>query len=326
LSSRRNLTDGLLAFITDEDRQSDKYLTALKEKVPSVFKEFFGRYGADNSASANDDLLLDAGLVSNGIIASTLSENYYSPTSFSTTTTSTSITTLRTLLASSSSGGGMRSMLKNKTITGIRTFKQFYSQREEIFIEVVSIMENLPLYFTLSYLLMRYGLLFFDGLVGLCSNPKKLSNVCKRRGQLDDDEPDEESPSGGYDLDKMLSELDKGYKERNTITNSIKERKNSNYHYIKNLLGGLSLFDMRTPTEREESKSNENEGGPRLRISYVWSKFQKLIYKNVPFFRYSKQFINTFTVAFMVVYFFTLFGLRMSNVVGNVLAGRVYRT
>lgn len=33
--------------------------------------------------------------------------------------------------------------------------------------------------------------------------------------------------------------------------------------------------------------------------------------------KYSKQYVNTYTVAFMVVYFFTLFGFRLSNLFGN---------
>lgn len=41
----------------------------------------------------------------------------------------------------------------------------------------------------------------------------------------------------------------------------------------------------------------------------------------MPYFRYSKQFINTYTVAFMIVYFFTLFGFRLSNLFGNILVG-----
>jgi hypothetical protein len=35
--------------------------------------------------------------------------------------------------------------------------------------------------------------------------------------------------------------------------------------------------------------------------------------------KYSKQFVNTYTVAFMVVYFFTLFGFRLSNLFGNTI-------
>jgi hypothetical protein len=41
------------------------------------------------------------------------------------------------------------------------------------------------------------------------------------------------------------------------------------------------------------------------------------VYVNVPFMRYSKQFVNTYTVAFMVIYFFTLFGFRLSNIFGS---------
>ena len=39
--------------------------------------------------------------------------------------------------------------------------------------------------------------------------------------------------------------------------------------------------------------------------------------------RYSKQFVNTYTVAFMIIYFFTLFGFRLSNIFGNALVGTI---
>ena len=124
-------------------------------------------------------------------------------------------------------------------------------------------------------------------------------------------------------LDKMLSDLDKSYQEKNAITNQIVDKENSNYGYIGNLLKGLDLFDMRTKSERELDDRAYLGGRKRIGKSYILNLVETKIYKRVPYLRYSKQFINTFTVAFMVVYFFTLFGLRLSNVFGNALIGTV---
>ena len=184
LNMRRNMTDGLLAFVTDEDRQSEKYLSAIKEKVPSVFREFFGRYSeasAADLAAGGEDLLLDSSLVSQ----STPTDNYYSfggliaSTSMSPTTTTTT-SFLPSLAAGSnthSSSNSFGDLVKNRTLTGLHQLKSNYKQREVLFIEVVSVLENLPLYFTLSYLLMRYGLLFFDSLAELCLRRRKNSGA-----------------------------------------------------------------------------------------------------------------------------------------------------
>jgi hypothetical protein len=55
-----------------------------------------------------------------------------------------------------------------------------------------------------------------------------------------------------------------------------------------------------------------------MKISF-WLDLVNRIYRNIPYMKYSKQFVNTYTVAFMVVYFFTLFGFRLSNLFGNTI-------
>lgn len=216
---RRNVTDGLLAFATDEDRQSEIYLNALKDKVPGVFKEFFGRYdGARDSSSLglNEDLIDESALIAS---YSTPSDNYYGLSGYlasSTMTTSTTTTTTTTMMSTSSYG--FRSMLKNKTLSNLKSFGDVYRQREEIFSELVSIMENLPLYLTLSYLLMRYGLLFFDGVASLftkrnkcCSGSIKKKNnelaVVNETGEMNHDDTVTREM-----LEKMLNELDDSYR------------------------------------------------------------------------------------------------------------------
>lgn len=92
------------------------------------------------------------------------------------------------------------------------------------------------------------------------------------------------------------------------------------------MLDGLCLFDPRSRTEREIDEAKRRgltSGIRRIQKSYVWNLLETRIYKVVPYMRYSKQFINTYTVAFMVVYFFTLFGFRLSNLFGNAFEGTV---
>ncbi len=339
LNFKRNVTDKLFGFATDEDNMSERYLTALKENVPNVFKEFFGKYNSDTdlieespSAAAflNDnsdtDLLFNGGHSSliGFMSQTTISDNYYSLNNIPYLSSSSPSTLIASSsLRSSTSSYSFREMFKNKTVS---TFKEFYIQREETFIEIVSILENLPLYITLSYLLMRYGLLFFDSLVSLCWNEVfNRDKIPKSSGKnaTDDDLNHYKATQlegGGFSkYDRMISKLDKSYKEQNKITARISDKKNHNYEYIKNLLQGVDLYDMRTPNEREKSHLNSFT----IRTSFVWNLIQTKLYKWVPYMKYSKQFINTYTVAFMVVYFFTLFGFRLSNLFGNALIGTV---
>jgi hypothetical protein len=75
-----------------------------------------------------------------------------------------------------------------------------------------------------------------------------------------------------------------------------KNPKNSNYFYLQNLLEKIL-----TPTDKLTCKN------------------RKKPVESYRLYNFSKQFINTYTVAFMIIYFFTVFLLRMSNVFGNKL-------
>jgi hypothetical protein len=92
--------------------------------------------------------------------------------------------------------------------------------------------------------------------------------------------------------------------------------KNHNYCYIKNLLRDVNLYG-RSSVKEESSFRNT------LKVSLVVHFIEKYIYKPVPYMKFSKQFLNTFTVAFMVIYFFTLFGLRLTNIFGDCLVGTI---
>lgn len=92
-------------------------------------------------------------------------------------------------------------------------------------------------------------------------------------------------------------------------------KKNHNYCYIRNLFGDANIYGQ--TIVKEESFGN------RIKESYIYDLIQRRIYRNIPYMKFSKQFINTYTVAFMVIYFFTLFGMRLSNIFGNALVGGI---
>ena len=187
--TRYNASNIALGLFSDDDNPNEKYLSAMKNLIPSVFKEYFGKYRpVDDSASASgglyrgdndydtDMLLLAADSASAagssgypGASPTTPSSYYlYSDTNNNNMVSSTLAPLLQMsstsgMLASASSSTisyGMRAALKNKTLTAAKTLKGFYYQRDEDFMNMVSVLENLPLYVTLSYLLVRYGMLF----------------------------------------------------------------------------------------------------------------------------------------------------------------------
>lgn len=239
----------------------------------------------------------------------------YSP---STTTLANYYISSTTALTTTSSVG-FRSSIKNKTISKFKSLKGFYYQREEGFAILISILENLPLYITLSYLLMRYGMLFMSSLISLitekcclwCKPEKKEPEIAESQTSMDMKSNEDIK----IELNRMLSELNQGYQEMNKITEEIMDKRNHNFCYIKSLLGDINLFSA--DSSRNMSKSIRN------RTSFIWNLIETYLYKKIPYMKYSKQYINTYTVAFMVVYFFTLFGFRMSNIFGNALVGTI---
>lgn len=120
---------------------------------------------------------------------------------------------------------------------------------------------------------------------------------------------------------------------------------NHNVQYIRKLLEKVRLFeteeDVRKRMQYKQFKFEVSEGGvvtldaiqledKKKRQTWKTYKIRDLIkrlfdlgfskvYMYVPYMRYSKQFINTYAVAFMIIYFFTLFGMRLSNLFGKIL-------
>ena len=54
------------------------------------------------------------------------------------------------------------------------------------------------------------------------------------------------------------------------------------------------------------------------------NKVETHIYKPVPNLKYSKQFFNTYTVAFMIIYLFSIYGWKVSNVFSQMLVKLIY--
>lgn len=335
LGLKKNVTNTFIGLFTDEEKPSEKYLTALKEKIPSVFKEFFGKYQEDPSGTmTNEELLLYGGLNNIPYETSTLI-NYYIEEG-----TTTNAPALLTSLTSTTTTSpyGFRSMLKNKTWSQFKSLKEFYYQRDEDFMRLVTVFENLPLYLTLSYLLVRYSMLFVSSFIGFfmeksfkdSSNPDMSEDTKFDDGALQhirdyaikSDKIDNEDLKSKYkkafeEYDNILHSLDRGYYEKNYITKSINKRENHNYSYIRKLFAEFDLFG------NAAEKNKEMSLGRRIQTSFIWNFIETKIYKNVPYMRYSKQFVNTYTVALMVIYFFTLFGFKLSNLFGNALVGTI---
>ena len=155
------------------------------------------------------------------------------------------------------------------------------------------------------------------------------------------------------DLEKILKSMNEGYKEENLfkLTNSLESKENHNYLYIKNLFADFCFYDITDKQKSQREVSKRKGLKTKLQNSFLYSLFLGYVYTPIPFMKFSKQFVNTFTVgkladllkiaiiscllnenfknsfffskAFMVIYFFTLFGFKLSNIFGNALVGTI---
>lgn len=274
MSFQKNLTDQIIAFITDEDNASDKYIDALKSKIPKLFDEYFGNQRNKSSIFSIDP-----------IDEYETSLKYYSK-NFNLTTTQSS------LLSTSSHKIGIKSEIfskinhyEDKLLNITSTTKKF---------DLIEFFEIIPLYFLLSYLVSSHFLKFlsqFYKFISRCFRPKTLVNI--------------------YSNDDIIK---LAFKELKMSGNKSK-LENHNFLYINNFFQNTITFEnlnIKNSDIRYPSKIVQ-----RYEISFIWGIIESKIYKNYHYFRYSKQFVNTYTVAFMVVYFFCLFGLQLSNVLGQ---------
>lgn len=212
-----------------------------------------------------------------------------------------------------------RIFLKEASI--INKFNTIHRYAENEFIyKWIGLLQNLPFYITISYLLTRYGLLFtaslVDRLKDISTHKKKLARNfpdltfnpdCKESAKnLNDiiDSPEDDNNSLTFSK-HIFDETE--VNDTNILSDSLYIIKNSNYRYILNLLN---------------KKKQNLKSGNRTDKSFLYHFFEQIIsyiYRTVPFMKFSKQIINTYVVAFMIVYFFTLFGIRLANLFNDLL-------
>ena len=316
IGGKYNVSNTLLGLFSDDPNPNEKYLKALKVGIPSVFREFFGKYDEPNS----EPLLLGGGsedlvLLEDNSLGYPASNRYYADDFTEITTTSTLSTTL---------SYGFRDRMRNETMSRAKTFMEMFSERNMGHDMLINILENLPLYLTLSFLLSRYIVLFLgcvvDGIKERCmssaSDLDETEIYFENYINKDESEQPKDPEEIVAGIDNYLKKLD--YKQENQLTSQIENHVNHNYKYINNLVKNIRFFDYKFHTDHKSSDRPRRIFSTQ-QVSYVWHLIETYLYKNVPYMKYSKQFINTYTVAFMVIYFFTLFGFRLSNLFGNTI-------
>ena len=131
--------------------------------------------------------------------------------------------------------------------------------------------ENLPVYLAVAFLLVNYGMRSFSKIL------EKGFDVSDRLKNI-----------GVKQEDYLLSRI----KKADQLDRLRRVRSNVHYKYIEHVVTWLD--DERCC-------------------------FFNRLYKYVPHMKYSKHYLNTYTVAFMIVYVFTLFSIRLSRNLGHKL-------
>ena len=273
-NQRLNLTSRFEDGETDETEES-RYRKIVNDKIPSLFEKFFGSKAETITSTPS--------------ILPTLM------------TQSMNLTVSRS---------GFRKKIANKTVGFMNDFFDGWNQEETDWATTMrNLLENLPLYISLSFLLARFlvtsvqlSIKLFDR---CCSN-------CKGTNLSDQDHQSLEA------LKNMVFKLSTNDKflasKRHHICNIYDKKygiskyriKNHNYDYVTNILTSIRIFEGIQDDENEKT------------ISFCLAQLHKLkrIYDPVKHFRFSKQVVNTFMIAFMLLYFFTVFIVRTSTVFG----------
>ncbi len=290
---RYNITNSILGLFSDNENPTKVYVEKIVDKVPKVFNEYFGKYILNDDTG---DYLYDAtddDQIPNNLIYQSTYNYYPGLVGDQLDTTRSPFETTTSTRAS------LRSFFKNQTMEKISSVKDKFYQRDRKFENYISLLENLPLYITLSYLLWRYCLLFIST-IALKYKQMKASRHIKSN---------ETYKSSEY-FNKLLEEINRDQIEIDEISNRKRRKKNKNFAYIKQLMNNFNLYPT-IVTEKSSKKPIKSWA-----LGFMEQTIFK-IYKPVPYMRYSKQFVNTFTIAFMVIYFFTIFGVRLANIFGD---------
>jgi hypothetical protein len=238
----------LASLLNKVENEESKYDALIQVKIPELFNETFKEA---YSQSYPDWLSIENPVLETIITTSTVQSTLQKPS-------------------------GYRKYLSNATNQyANRVFDELYNDEDTDIRNLVrSLLENLPLYFSLSYLLGSY-------MLSLIYCLKKIF----RSKIIDYDR---------YTLRILKKEI------RNISFNKIL-RTNSKC----NLCNDKYLIDevkIQNPNYDYIEKLIQNNG----KVGYYDTRF-------------SKQFIYTYTVAFMVVYFFTVFLFRISNIFGSTI-------
>ena len=259
-SQRLNLTN---LFETDETEES-RYRKIVNDKIPALFEKFFGPKAET--------------------IASTPS---FLPTLIN---QSMNVTVSRSVF---------REKIANKTVGILNDLLDGWNEEETDWSTTVrNLIENLPLYISLSFLLARFLVTFVQLSIKFL---ERCYIDCKKKCLSAQDQQSLEALNS-FALNNFYANK-YGISKNKTI--------NHNYDYVKNILSNIHIF--------EEIQDDEKE---KL-FSLVKLNKLKKIYSPVRHFRFSKQVVNTFMIAFILLYFFTVFILRTSTVFGAWLVRRI---
>ena len=179
----------------------------------------------------------------------------------------------------------------------------------------------MPLYIALSYLLAHFSLLLISSLIERHSASLRSKRIAQLKYSTDS-------------IDFMM--------ENRTINIKPKYEPENHYlNYIKNLFRGCHLYSNgRFPeTSRHNPPPHLLLTLPRTnsakklsaylmrqkshlieKTSFFLHLCETYVYRVVPHMKYSKQFLNTYTVSFMIVYFFTLYGLKLADYLSDRIA------
>jgi hypothetical protein len=200
-----------------------------------------------------------------------------------------------------------RQIFKNRTLILSEELADVASRKiQDQWMNSMSLLENLPSYLAISYLSAHFSIQFLSSLVEYSFNNRTKKSACKNTEYVK-------------------------YKE---LVSSKDDHAPENHHlkYIKGLFKSCHLFNYSPSDELNyqisSSDLQKNRYRPRAKLSVYLMKqkskiiektsfflhlFETYVYRVRPHMKYSKQFINTYTIAFMVVYFFTLYGFKLSD-------------
>ena len=297
LELRYNISNKILAILTEDENPNEKYIRAVKHLIPTRFEETFGINQKLNKPGLPEDFELADGFKPPNIYYN----NFYS-------ISNQKSKPVEYQLNATKSSHGFRSSLKNQTLTIIDDKIDVISYKFGDFWEnSISVLENLPLYIALSFLLTKFTLRTFNCII----------DRFNKNQYPDENDTNENEGLAGH----IFIEPNKRAKQ---------EFESENYKYFSNFFEKKSFFSQdnrkanNDPADINKYAEKSKFFRDNEKMSYFLNKFETIVYKNIPHLKYSKQFINTYTVGFMIIYFFTLYGIKISAAISHLIAKIYY--